>query len=92
LKAKTQLVLWILVVPLIMYLGVGVVVVWPFLLYEAEIRGWTVSPITVLPQAWALVWAAFLMPGGVVMIVILAAVWLYGFFQLNKRYAKEKAD
>ena len=65
--------------------------VWPLLLYGAEKREETVSPIALLFQAWT-------QPGRDVfrfvapMLVIPVAAWLIGFFWLFRRYLKEKAD
>jgi len=93
LKAKKQLVLWILV-PLIAYLVFSTVIVWPLLLYDAEKRGQSVSPSAVLPSAF---FAIFVFAGyggilGIAFLAILAAAWLIGFSRLYEKYLQEKAS
>ena len=92
-KAKKELILWI-VVPLIAYLVFATVIVWPLLLYDAEKRGQTVSPSAVLPSAF---FAIFVFAGyggilGIAFLTILAASWLIGFSRSYEKYLQEKAS
>ena len=106
LKAKYGLILWI-VVPLIVYLVLATIWVWPILVRDAEKREQTVSPITLLPSAWAQAWIfIFMIPAYAFMnargfmvtafLVILAVAWLRGFSRCFGRYLEEileeKAD
>ena len=91
-KAKTKLLLWILVVPLIMYLGFATIVVWPILLGWHEIREIVASPVSILFLAWANAYYYIVSLAFAPLFVILVAVWVIGYRQLYRNYVKEKAD
>lgn len=90
-KAKKQLILWILV-PLIVYTILYVILVVPILSYEAWKLDKPLSPITILGwwffAIWLIVSAGIL---GIAVLAILSFAWLIGFSRSYEKYLQEKA-
>ena len=92
-KAKKQLILWILV-PLIVYTVLYVVTVVPMLSYDARKLDKTVSPITILSGFFFAIWLIPAYTGifGIAVLAILSVAWLIGFSRLYEKYLQEKAS